>query len=132
MAKAIGRKAVLSIGGTPVGGVRVTTISWAAETVDVTDYDSTGIIELLADLASEQITLSVEGVYKDPVLRDIALTPATSKMLTNLTLKFADALSAVDTLGGNFMLTSYEEGNPYQEASTFSATLVSSGAWTRA
>ena len=103
MAKAPGRLAVLSKNATAIGGVRVTTISWAGEAIDVTDKDSAGIIELLSVLSTEQITLSVEGVAKDAVLRDIALTPATSKMLTDLSFKFADGLTAADTITGNFL-----------------------------
>lgn len=130
MAKAAGRDAVLSKNSVAIGGVRVTTISWSGESIDVTDKDSAGVIELLSDLATQQITLSVEGVAKDAVLRDIAFTPGTSKMLTDLTFQFADALTAADTISGNFMMTSYEEGNPHDDAVEFSCEFVSSGAWT--
>lgn len=130
MAKAAGRLAVLSKNATAIGGVKVTTISIANEPIDVTDRDSSGIIELLAVAATRQITISVEGVYKDPVLRDIALDAAGSPLLTDLTFKFADALAAKDTIGGNFFLTKYEEGNPHDDATEFSAEFVSSGTWT--
>ncbi len=130
MAKAAGRKALLKKNSTVIGGVRVTTIKWAAESIDVTDNDSAGIIELLSDLKTQQITLDVEGVTKDPVLRDIAMTPATSKMLADLTFQFADALVAADTISGSFLLVSYEEGNPHDDASTFKASFMSSGTWT--
>lgn len=132
MAKAAGRLAVLSKGATPIGGVRVTTISIANESIDVTDRDSAGIIELLSVAATRQISISVEGVYKDPVLRDIAFGPAVSPLLTDLTFKFADALAAADTIAGNFFLTSYEESNPHDDAAEFSAEFVSSGTWTLA
>lgn len=130
MAKAAGRLAVLSKNSVAIGGVRVSTISWAGESIDVTDKDSSGVVELLSVLATEQITLSVEGVTKDAVLRDIAFTPGTSKMLTDLSFEFADALTAADTITGNFLLTSYEESNPHDDACEFSAEFVSSGAWT--
>jgi len=130
MAKAAGRLAVLSKGATPIGGVRVTTLAVANEPIDVTDKDSAGIIELLAAASTKQITLSVEGVYTDPVLRAIAMAPAGSPLITDLTFKFADALAAADVVAGNFFMTSYEEGNPHDDASTFSAEFVSSGTWT--
>jgi len=129
MAKAAGRLAVLSKNNVAIGGVRVTTISWSGETIDVTDADSDGVVELLGELASEQITLSVEGVTKDVVLRAAALAAGTSRKLTDITFKFADALSAADTISGDFVITSYEEGNPHDDASTFSAEFQSSGAW---
>lgn len=132
MAKAPGRLAVLSKGATPIAGVRVTTISIANESIDVTDRDNAGIVELLAVAATRQITISVEGVYSTPVLRDIAFGPTTSPLVTDLTFKFADGLATADIIAGNFFLTSYEEGNPYDDAAEFSAEFVSSGAWTLA
>ena len=130
MAKAPGRLAVLSKNAVAIGGVRVTTISIANESIDVTDKDSAGIIELLSVAATKQITLSVEGVYKDPTLRDLAFSASGSPLLTDLTFKFADGLAAADTISGNFFLTSYEEGNPHDDAAEFSAEFVSSGTWT--
>jgi TP901-1 family phage major tail protein len=132
MAKNAGRLAVVSKAGTPIAGVRVSTIKWGAESIDVTDKDSSGITELLAAVASQQITLSVEGVYSSPVLRDIAFDTAASKLLTDVTFRFGDALAAKDTIAGNFFMTSYEESNPHDAESTFSCEFVSSGAWTHA
>jgi len=130
MAKNAGRLAVLSKAATPIAGVRVSTIKWGAESIDVTDKDSSGITELLAAVASQQITLSCDGVYTSPVLRDIAFDTAASKLLTDLTFKFGDALAAKDTISGNFFFTSYEEANPHDAESTFTCEFVSSGAWT--
>ena len=132
MAKAAGRLAVLSKNSVAIGGVKVTGVKWAGEFMDVTDKDSNGIIEYLSTIATQQITISVEGVYKDPVLRDIAMTPATSKLLTDLTFKFADALLAADTIAGNFVMTSYEESNPDDGPATFTCEFQSSGTWTLA
>lgn len=129
MAKAPGRNAVIFKNAVAIGGVRVMTIKIDNAPIDVTDKDSSGIVELLAVAATRQITLSCEGVYKDPVLRDIAFSGATNPLLTDVTFKFADGLTAADTISGNFFLTSYEEGNPHDEAATFSAEFVSSGAW---
>lgn len=130
MAKAAGRDAVLSKNNVPIAGVRVTTISVANEPIDVTDRDSAGVIELLAEAATKQVTISVEGVYEEPVLRALAMDAAGSPLITDLTFKFADALTAADTVTGSFFMTSYEEGNPHDDAATFSAEFVSSGAWT--
>lgn len=129
MAKAPGRYHVISKGGTPIGGVKVTTLKFSAEPIDVTDKDSAGIMEVLADSASQSFTMSVEGVYKDPILRTIWASPTTSKLLTDLTFKFADALAAADTLVGNVFMTSYEEGNPDDGPASFSAEFQSSGSW---
>lgn len=130
MAKNAGRLAVLSKAATPIAGVRVSTIKWGAESIDVTDKDSNGITELLAAVASQQITLTCDGVYSSPVLRDIAFDTAASKLLTDLTFKFGDALAAKDTITGNFFFSSYEEANPHDAESTFTCEFMSSGAWT--
>jgi predicted secreted protein len=130
MAKNAGRLAVVRKAGTPIAGVRVSTIKWGAESIDVTDRDSAGIIEVLSVVASQQITLSVEGVYSSPILRDIAFDTAASKLLTDITFIFGDALAAKDTITGNFFFGSYEEANPHDAESTFTAEFMSSGAWT--
>lgn len=132
MAKVAGREATLFKNAVAIGGVRVTTISIANEPIDVTDKDSAGIVELLAVAATKQITISVEGVYKDPVLRTIAMSAAGSPLVTDLTFEFADALVSADVITGNFFMTSYEEGNPHDDATEFSAEFVSSGTWTLA
>ncbi len=132
MAKAAGRLAALKKNSVVIGGVLVTTVKWAGESIDVTDRDSSGIVELLAAVKTQQITLEVEGIAKDATLRDIAFDTAAAKLLTDITFAFADALAAKDTIAGNFFLTSYEEGNPHDDAATFKASFVSSGAWTLA
>lgn len=130
MAAAAGRLAVLAKNSTAIAGVRVTGIEWGGDPIDITNADSAGLREALPVISEQSITLTVEGVQKDAVLRDIALTPATSKRLTDLTFKFADALSAKDTIAGDFDMTGYKEDNPHDDAATFSATFVSSGTWT--
>lgn len=131
MAKNAGRLAVVSKNAVPIAGVRVSTIKWAAESIDVTDKDSAGIIELLAAVSSQQITLSCEGVYSSPILRDIAFDVTAAKLLTDITFKFGDALAAKDTIAGNFFFGSYEEANPHDKESTFTCEFMSSGAWTQ-
>ena len=130
MAKAAGRLAALKKAGTPIGGVKISTLKWAGESIDVTDRDSNGIIELLSTVKSQQLTLDVEGIQKDAVLRDIAMDPTVSKMLTDLSFVFADALAAKDTIAGNFFMNGYEDGNPHDDAATFKCSFVSSGTWT--
>lgn len=128
MAKAPGRLAVVSKNAVAIASVRVSTISVANEPIDVTDRDSSGIVELLSAAATRQITMSVEGLANSPVLRDIAFGTG-SMLLTDMSFKFADALTEADTITGNFFLTSYEESNPHDDASEFSCEFVSSGAW---
>lgn len=131
MAKAPGRLAVLKKNNTAIGGVKVIGMKIDNTPIDVTDRDSNAFTELLPQASSRQLSLSISGVADDAVLRDVALDTTANPLLTDITFEFADALSAVNVLAGNFFLTSYEEGNDDAEAVTFSAEFVSSGAWTR-
>ncbi|NBW12558.1 MAG: hypothetical protein EBR82_31485 [Caulobacteraceae bacterium] len=130
MAKAAGRLAVIYKNAVAIAGVQTTTISVKNESIDVTDKDSAGIIEVLSAAKTKQITLKVEGLAADATLRTIAMSATGSPLITDLTFKFADALTTADILAGNFFMTSYEEGNPHDDAVTFSAEFVSSGTWT--
>lgn len=129
MAKAAGRLAVVSKNAVALGGVRVSNISIDNTPIDVTDYDSLGLQELLSASSMRVLSFDVEGVYKNPTLRDIAMDPTASMLLTDMTFKFSDALAAKDTIGGNFYMLNYKEGNDYKEATTFSASFTSSGTW---
>ena len=133
MAGNVGREAVLTKGATVLAGIRTKTITWGGESIDVTSGENDGIRLLLAASGQEQIDLPIEGIAKDDVLLNIALDTTASKMLTDIELTFAirnPTNTTAATLSGNFRLSSYEEGEPYNDATTFSATLESSGAWT--
>jgi predicted secreted protein len=127
MAKAPGRLAVLSRGGTVIAGVKALKIEYTAEPIDVTDRDSSGIVEYLSQSKSVQCKISVSGITNTTTLRAIYNSPSTSKLITDLTFQYADALAAGDTISGNFFMTSYSEENPDDVACTFSAEFVSSG-----
>jgi len=129
MAKAAGRLATLSKDSTVIGGTRVTNIQVDYTPIDVTNNDSDGLQELLAVSGMSVMTFDVEGVYKDPVLRDIAMDPTTTQLLTDLTFDFADGGVGSATVSGSFFMLNYKEGNDYKEATTFSASFTSSGAW---
>lgn len=130
MAKVAGRLALLKKNATTIGGVRVTSISMDATPIDVTDNDDAGVQALLSASGTEVLTLTVEGVEKDAVLRGVALTPGASRLLTDLTFTFGSALSGADVVAGDFFMTNYKEDNDYKEATMFSATFTSSEAWT--
>jgi predicted secreted protein len=130
MAKAAGRLALLKKNATTIGGVRVTNIMMDATPIDVTDNDSLGVQELLGVPGSRILSFDVEGVQEDAVLRDIAFTAASSLLLTDMTFTFGSAEAGADVISGNFFMTNYKEGNDYKEATTFSASFTSAGAWT--
>ena len=126
MAKSIGRATVIKKNAIAIAGVRTKTIAWGGESIDVTSNEDAGVRLLLSESAQEQLDISFDGIESDYVLRDIALDTASDKMLTDITYELDDGT----VISGNFRLSSYEMGSPYNEATTFSATLESSGAWT--
>lgn len=126
MAKAIGRKFLVKKAGVTIASSRTKSFSWGGEPVDVTTDDQNGIRELLADLGQQQLDISLEGLTDSTILRDIALEPATTKMLTDITLEFDNG----DVIAGNFLMTSYDESGANNDAVNFSASFQSSGAWT--
>jgi TP901-1 family phage major tail protein len=130
MAQAPGRLATLSKNATVLAGLRNATISWNGDGMDYTDRDSNGIRTLGPELAAQSYTITAEGIASSPVFRDIAFTVGATKLLTDVTFKFADALTAADVVTGNMLLTNHEEANPHDAEATFSLTLESAGTWT--
>lgn len=129
MAKVAGRTALIKKATVVIGGVRVTNVTMDAAPIDITDNDSAGFTELLNDaFATRTLGFSVEGLEEDQVLRDLAMGTSSNLLLSDLTFTFGNG----DILSGSFYMTNYTEGNPYQEASTFTAAFTSSGAWTYA
>lgn len=122
----IGRDFLIRKNSVTIAAVRTKSLSWGGEPIDITTDDDAGIRNLLDDLGQQQIDISVEGLTGSQVLRDIALTPATAKKLTDISLAFPNG----DTITGDFVLTSYEESGTYNDAVTFSASFQSSEAWT--
>lgn len=128
MPKQAGREAIFSVGGTPVAGVRVLNINWNGTAIDTTDQNDDGIQRFLSGvLATDTLELSVEGLEEDQVLRKAALKSGQSaKFFANAEFAFPNG----DEISGTFVLTAYTEGNPHDNATTFTATFVRSGAHT--
>jgi len=132
MANTAGREMVVKKNDVAIASVRVTGLTWAGTPIDITTADDAGITTYLSGkFASETLEMSVEGLSDDDVFSDLAFgTSSTAKHLTDITLERPNG----DEVAGTFILTSYSETGNYQEAVTFSATLVRSGihTWTAA
>ncbi|NIQ01591.1 MAG: hypothetical protein GWM98_15400 [Nitrospinaceae bacterium] len=127
MTIAVGRAFKIKKGSVTIASGRTKSLAWSGEPIDITTDDDSGIRTLLGNaIGQEQIDLSFDGVSDAGEFRDIALAPATSKMLTDITIEWPDG----ETLSGNFFLNSFSENGAYQDAMTFSASLQSSGTWT--
>ena len=109
-----------------VGGLRSTSITLNDEAVDVTNKDSSGNRELLADGGIHSMSVSGSGVFTD------AATETTLKDAMNATAfkNFQILVPDFGTYTGAFMVASLEYAGEYNGEVTYSVTLESSGAIT--
>lgn len=124
MAEILGRKVTISVGGDVVATARTTSMTVNNEAVNITSAGDDGIRRLMDEPGEKSIEVTLDGLYTDASLYDLAQG---SSLLTEVVLTYEGY-----TLTGDFFLASYNEGQPYNEAVTFSATLQSSGAVTKA
>ena len=117
MAKTLGRLVTATF-GTATFACQEKSITFNGEPVDVSDDGSAGWRELLATAGETSVDVSLDGVVSTDELRLLYGTQAA------LTLTYPAAMGSVT---GTFHLASYEEGAPYKEALTFSASFQSTG-----
>lgn len=117
---ALGRQMTLTVDSAPLAGVRSKNPSFNKEPVDISDDNSRGWKELLAEPGSRDIKIPISGVTKSPLLRQHFFNNAT---LHDVVLTYLDG----GTLTGSFFLATYAETGEYNGAITFSTELQSSG-----
>jgi predicted secreted protein len=125
MASLVGRKVTFTPTGSgiPITGMRTKTITVNNEAIDITSDDDRGWQTFLAtDPAQRGIDMSVEGVTKDAVLINLAVTGG-----SGLISEYELAFEGLGTFTGDFHIGSLELGASYNEAVTFSCTIRSSG-----
>ena len=120
MAGYLGRAVSLSWNGGDVAGVREKGIALNGEPIDVTSGENSGKRTLLTESGEDQVDISLSGVTKSTLLRDAWFS---GNRMGTVEIEYPDGT----TITGSFFLSTYSEGNPYKDASTFDATLVSSG-----
>jgi len=123
MAEILGRKVTVSVGGDVVATARTTSLTINNEAVNVTSAGDEGIRRMMDEAGEKSVEITLDGLYTGSSLMDLALA---NSLLQEVELDYGDY-----TLEGDFFLSSYNEGQPYNEAITFSATLMSSGAVTK-
>lgn len=127
MAGNVGRADAIKKNGVVIAGIRNKNIAWSGEPIDETSGEDNGIRKLLAEFGQQQLSISGDGLFKDDaVFRALALTPGTSKLFTDITYEFANG----DEISGDVLLTSYDTGSPYNDATTFSFSLEYADEWT--
>jgi predicted secreted protein len=124
MAAFVGRTVVLEVAGAAVAGARTKSFTIGNEPVDITSDDDSGFRTMLSVAGTKTLDMSIEGVTKDGAL--IALASGSSGLIEDVEITFP----GIGTIAGDFFVASVELGAAYNEASTFSASLQSSGAYT--
>lgn len=120
MAASAGRQVEFEWNSAPVEGVREKGIALNGEAIDITSDDSAGWRELLSVSAQDEVEITLSGVTKDQILKTDWFA-GTRTRTVNITYPNGDIIS------GSFFLASYTDTGPYNDATTFEATLQSTG-----
>ena len=130
MAGAVGRKLLLKKNNAVLVGIRNKSIAFNDENINITSGEDNGFQLLLEDGAEKNISISFDGVSKDSLLQDIALSGG-SLLFSDIELEWwvQDGNTTPATLTGNFRMSNIEETGAYNDAVTFSGQLDSSGTW---
>jgi len=111
---------------TTIGGLRSTSITLNDEAVDVTNKDSAGQRELLADGGIHTISISGSGVFTDSASE----TTLRGKMDASTFTNFQVIVPDFGTYTGAFMVSSLEYAGEFNGEVTYSVSLESSGSIT--
>lgn len=123
MTASAGRSIALTWNAVAVAGVREKGIAMAGEPIDVTSDEDAGWRTLLTVAGQNEVTVTISGVTKSSVLREDWFAGTRTRALV---ITYPDG----GELSGNFYLSAYTDTGPYNDAATFEATLVSTGAVT--
>jgi predicted secreted protein len=125
--EALDRTYTISVDGTDIATARTKSFTINNTVVNVSSDEDAGLQRLLDVPGEKSIEVSVEGMT-DP-------TDTTLFDLANSGTDIVGAIvftSATETITGNFAITSYSDGMPYNDAITFTASFSSDGAIVRA
>ncbi len=111
---------------TTVAGLRDTSISMNAETIDVTNKDSSKVRTLLADAGIQSFSISGSGVFTDSASEASCRTAFSASTFSNFQLLVPD----FGTFTGAFQVTTIEYAGSYNGEVTYSMSFESAGAIT--
>ncbi|MFZ1991861.1 MAG: phage major tail protein, TP901-1 family [Alphaproteobacteria bacterium] len=110
-----------------VAGLRAKQIQLNAQTVDVTNADTSGgWRELLAAAGVRSVSVSGNGIFKDAASDETVRGIFFNEALANWQI----VIPSFGTIAGAFQITALEYAGSYDGAVTFTITLQSSGAIT--
>ena len=106
---------------TTVAGLRDTSISINAETIDVTNKDSARVRTLLADAGIKSFSISGSGVFTDASSEQLILTNFSATTFLN----YQFLVPSYNTFTGAFQVTSIEYSGSYNGEVTYSMSFES-------
>ncbi len=124
MAKIVGRIVTVTLDAVAIAAVRTKSLTINNSPINVTTDDESGIQALLDVPGEKAVEISVDGILDTDVLLALSLdaNPTGNIIFTYPTY----------TITGDFFMSSYSEGVPYNEATTFTASFSSTGAVVKA
>lgn len=117
-----GRKVRIKRGSTAVAGARADSFTINNEPIDITEKDDAGWRKYLADVGVRSIDAEVEGILEDTTF--LALAVGTSSALLEA---YTIELLGLGSFSGNFYLASFAVTGEQADATTFTASIQSSG-----
>jgi predicted secreted protein len=127
MSARAGRQVRFNFGGESpadeVPGVREKSLDLNGEPIDVTSDEDSGVRKLLTLSAQDEVNIGISGVTKSDRIKAAWFTGQRTQPCS---FDYPDGSS----VSGTFFLSTYKETEPYKDATTFEASLVSSGAVT--
>jgi predicted secreted protein len=124
-----GRDALLKVsttGGstfTVVGGIRTNNATYNNNPVDISNALSQGYTEFMPDAGNKEMTIQLDGVITNDAMQIILETSARDRTLLPYQINYSGA----GIFQGLFALSTWTINGVYNQAQTFTATLVSSG-----
>ena len=111
-------------GAVVIASARTDTITVNNTPIDITSKDESGIVTLLDDIGTKQVSLAVSGVATDSTIGDLAHAAGAGVALHD----FEIAVAALKTYDGSFFISDFEyTGDEGDNALLFTCSLTSSG-----
>jgi len=132
MAGNVGRNFLINKGGTPLLGLRDVSVEKAEGEINISTGEDAGWQLLLEASSEKSVTVTFSGITKDNIIRDLVMA-GTGLLMTDVTLTYPIMVSTnttAATMSGDFRISGITDSCTYNDACTFDATLMSSGAMT--
>jgi predicted secreted protein len=112
-----------------IAGARTDSFTVSNEPINITDKADAGVQTLLDDIGTQSLSMSIEGVVKDTVLKDLAFGAGTGSAIHNFAI-FVSGTSEITAADGFFISSYQENGVEGTDPVTFTCELTASGAIT--